>query len=161
VIVKQGGNPRYNFNRRPLPPIAYNMTELIYASKTKRLINFLVDSILILIIFLALLYLAARLILESGIPSYLEIGRSYSIEPFFLFIMFSYYLIFEGIFETTPGKLITKTKIIKHNGEKVRFGDLILRTLIRIIPFDPFSFLTKDSYGWHDKLSKTRIINNN
>jgi len=38
-------------------------------------------------------------------------------------------------------------------------NDIAQRTLCRLIPFDALSFLFNDSVGWHDTLSKTRIVN--
>ena len=80
-------------------------------------------------------------------------------EYFFAFvIMSSYYIFFESIFNQTPGKMITKTKVVTEKGEKPTFENILTRTLCRFIPFEAFSFLGADAIGWHDSLSKTRVI---
>jgi hypothetical protein len=38
-------------------------------------------------------------------------------------------------------------------------GQIVKRSLIRLIPFEPFSFLfRKQAIGWHDKWSDTRVV---
>lgn len=83
--------------------------------------------------------------------------------PFFtilaLVVLFLYYFIFEGILGKTPGKFITKTKVVTIDGRKPDFQETFIRTICRLIPFDAFSFLGGNGYGWHDSLSKTRVVN--
>ncbi len=68
-----------------------------------------------------------------------------------------YYVIMEIKFQKTVGKFITKTKVVKMDGEKPENEDIIARTFYRLIPFDWVSFLfTKN--GFHDYLSKTKVV---
>jgi uncharacterized RDD family membrane protein YckC len=60
-------------------------------------------------------------------------------------------------FQKTIGKFITKTKVVKLNGEKPESSDIISRTFCRLIPFDRVSFLFMKN-GIHDFLSKTKVI---
>ena len=53
--------------------------------------------------------------------------------------------------------MITKTKVVDKNGNKPTIGRLILRTLIRLIPIDLFTFLL-GNLGLHDLISKTTVI---
>ena len=69
----------------------------------------------------------------------------------------SYYTIMEMKFRKTIGKFITKTKVVKLNGENPNKFDIISRTLYRLIPFDQLSFLFVKN-GIHDFLSKTKVI---
>jgi uncharacterized RDD family membrane protein YckC len=71
---------------------------------------------------------------------------------------FLYYVIFEAIWQRTPGKFITGTKVITVEGRKPSIGTIAKRTLIRFIPFEAFSFLGERVYGWHDKWSGTYVI---
>jgi uncharacterized RDD family membrane protein YckC len=68
-----------------------------------------------------------------------------------------YYAIMEIKFQKTVGKFITKTKVVKMNGERPENSDIITRTFCRLIPLDRISFLfTKN--GIHDSLSKTKVV---
>jgi uncharacterized RDD family membrane protein YckC len=71
---------------------------------------------------------------------------------------FIYYPVFEGIFGRTPGKWITNTKVVNNDGTKPEMSAILIRTLCRFIPLEPFSFLGSEPVGWHDTLSKTRVV---
>ena len=68
-----------------------------------------------------------------------------------------YYAIMEIKFQKTIGKFITKTKVVKMNGERPENSDIISRTFCRLIPFDRISFLFVKN-GIHDFLSKTKVV---
>jgi uncharacterized RDD family membrane protein YckC len=68
------------------------------------------------------------------------------------------YVLPEAAFGRTFGKLCTGTKVIDLRGGKPSFGQVIGRTAIRFVPFDPFSFVWGDASGWHDTWSKTRVV---
>lgn len=72
----------------------------------------------------------------------------------------AYYAIMEIKFQKTIGKFVTKTKVVKMNGEKPTDGDIITRTFCRLIPFDRLSFLFVKN-GIHDFLSKTKVVKDN
>jgi len=130
-----------------------------YASRTKRLLNWIIDTLTILILWVALLFLVVRLIPILGITDWLETGKKYDLSLSFFILFLLYYIIFEGIFKTSIGKIITRTRIIRLNGNRIRFYDAIIRTLSRLIPFEQFSFLSENPVGLHDSYSNTRIIN--
>jgi len=85
------------------------------------------------------------------------------IDPFVEWIIglsyvFLYYFIFEAIWQRTPGKFVTGTKVITCDGAKPKAGTIALRTLIRFVPFQALSFLGHKVYGWHDSWSGTYVI---
>ena len=71
----------------------------------------------------------------------------------------SYFIILEYKIGRTIGKYITKTKVVTEIGEQPNLKSIIIRTFCRLIPFDSLSFLFKDGEGWHDTISKTKVIN--
>jgi uncharacterized RDD family membrane protein YckC len=52
----------------------------------------------------------------------------------------------------------TKTLVVKHNGGK-KPKKYTIRTLVRFIPVEIFSFFNSNSRGWHDTLSVTYVVN--
>jgi uncharacterized RDD family membrane protein YckC len=70
-----------------------------------------------------------------------------------------YYSLFEFSTGRTLGKFITRTKVIMENGDKPDFKTIFIRSLCRFIPFEPFSFLGSENTGWHDRFSKTLVVN--
>ena len=77
---------------------------------------------------------------------------------FGLTTMFAYYIVLEGYFGVTIGKLVTGTRVVSKDGGQPSFGAIVGRTFARFVPFEPFSFLGGSSSGWHDTWSGTRVI---
>lgn len=70
-----------------------------------------------------------------------------------------YYTLFEGLLGKTPGKLITRTRVVNSNEQPISMGQAFGRSLLRLIPFEPLSFLgSEQPRGWHDRLSNTRVV---
>jgi uncharacterized RDD family membrane protein YckC len=78
--------------------------------------------------------------------------------PISLGVMIAYYIGLEAIAGRTVGKLITGTRVVRFDGHRPHFPQIIGRTAARFIPFEPFSFLGGSGYGWHDSLSGTRVV---
>ncbi|WP_044399380.1 RDD family protein [Lacinutrix sp. Hel_I_90] len=112
-----------------------------------RFLNFSLDSIIWFV-------LAATLTFPLSANNGTQMLPGYVI----MFITYiGYYGIMENRFQKTLGKFITKTKVVKLNGEKPESSAIITRTFCRLIPFDRLSFLfTKN--GIHDLLSKTKVV---
>ena len=120
-----------------------------------RFVNFLID----FFVWLVLAFIIA-LIIGLFIPP-TERGMISLIGCILIFGTFiAYYAIMEIKFQKTIGKFVTKTKVVKMNGEKPTDGDIITRTFCRLIPFDRLSFLFVKN-GIHDFLSKTKVIKDN
>jgi uncharacterized RDD family membrane protein YckC len=131
------------------------------ASTFKRIINSVVDMTTFFIIWIILSVVLMILGFNKEYTD--ETRESLPIAPFIILIptFWGYYIITEYFFQKTLGKLITKTKVISTKTfEKPTLLQIIGRTLSRSIPFEYFSFFASTE-GFHDKLSKTRVININ
>ncbi|MCX6316349.1 MAG: RDD family protein [Bacteroidetes bacterium] len=74
---------------------------------------------------------------------------------FFNYII--YYTFCEAAFKGyTLGKLITGTRAIKQDGNKLSLKDALLRTLSRLVPFEAFSAL--GGTPWHDTWTGTTVV---
>ncbi len=118
-----------------------------------RLLNFIIDSFAFLIVFLILAYIFG-LFFNTDNPLIIKTAG------FILLIVafFGYYVFMEYKYQKTIGKLITKTKVLRIDGEKAQLGDIITRTFCRLIPFDRLSYIFTIN-GLHDRLSFTTVIN--
>lgn len=119
------------------------------ASVGIRFVNYILDRIFIFIFVVLVSFLGSFVLKEDA----LEI---ISILVFFI----GYDLFFEGIWQKTPAKWITKTKVVMNDGSKPNLLHILGRTLARHIPFEPFSFIA-GPIGWHDSLSKTMVVPSN
>jgi hypothetical protein len=114
---------------------------------TTRLINFIVDTIIWLIIAAILTY-----------PLNAHDGNQMLLGYVILLLSYiGYYTLMETKYQKTIGKFITKTTVVTNDGAKPEVGDIVRRTFCRLIPFDRVSFLYTQN-GFHDRLSDTTII---
>lgn len=110
-------------------------------TKGTRIINYLIDIIVISIL--------------SGVLNML----SHFVRPLMVYyvVYLSYYFLFEYFRGQTLGKMITNTIIVDINNSKPGLMKILYRTILRLNPFDAFSYLFGQEQGGHDLLSKTRL----
>jgi uncharacterized RDD family membrane protein YckC len=76
-------------------------------------------------------------------------------------IIFSvlYWPVFELVFNKTPGKWLTSTRVVAEDGGRPNGKQILIRSLVRWIPFEALSFVRKRRpVGWHDRWSGTRVV---
>lgn len=112
-----------------------------------RFLNFVIDLLVCLFIIFVLVYS-----LNVLVNKHMLVG---SFIVFATYIL--YYVIFEIRFQRTLGKMLTKTKVVTINEEVPSFTDIIIRSVLRIFPFDGFTFLLMPN-GLHDRLSNTKVV---
>jgi uncharacterized RDD family membrane protein YckC len=129
-----------------------------HATSKTRVINYALDQ---LFIFIIMMIFGVGIIIFFGINSeiynFIFVNNIASIIITLIITIF-YYVIFEFAFGKSPAKFITHTKVLTVNGKKPDFTAIIIRTLCRFIPFEPFTFLESNTSGWHDTLSNTIVI---
>lgn len=123
------------------------------ATTTQRFFNLLLDLVFIMV-FSGLVAVVLDLL---GLMGYLDEVRD---NVYGFIIMMMYYVPQEAIFGRTMGKLVTRTKVVDLNGNKISFMKALGRTLCRFVPFEGFTFLGGKGrpHGLHDKLPKTKVI---
>lgn len=121
-----------------------------------RFYNFMIDSVVFSII---------AVLIASILVRYHPAFKVYSpqnnrILAFILY--FLYYFLFEIAFSSTPGKFITKTKVADNlTFSRPSILKIFIRTICRFIPFEALTiFFDENNLTWHDKISKTTVINN-
>ena len=121
------------------------------ASAGKRFANYIID----LIGFFAFAFIVGIILGLLGLTGLI---KDINETVFGILLIFIYYNLFEMMFAQTPGKFITRTKVITEDGQRPDASVILRRSACRLIPFEAFSFLGKDR-GWHDTISKTRVVN--
>jgi uncharacterized RDD family membrane protein YckC len=146
------------------PPVAHDIAidreqrtvgELEIASNGLRFLNLLIDFVGITIAGGVLGFGIGILQAVKVVDKSLLDGAGSSV--FGLVVDFAYYVLLEWLTGRTLGKLLTGTKVVRTDGRPPRLGQVVGRTLVRLIPFEPFSFFGKLA-GWHDGLSGTRVV---
>jgi len=121
-----------------------------------RLGNDIFDHVLIIPITFAIVIVAVALgFVKTDYFENMDSASDYALS-FILFLL--YYFVFEIVWQRTLGKFITGTKVITADGKKPTLNAIAIRTLIRFVPFEAFSFLGERVYGWHDRWSGTYVI---
>lgn len=122
------------------------------ASRGTRLVNSLVDSVAntLLSSVMGFFYGLTRLPVDPMLGAVVVLSIT-------VFATIGYHVFFEYFFNKTPAKWLTHTRVVRVDGGRPRFLQIVGRTLARYVPFEPLSFLSR-TVGWHDRWSGTRVI---
>jgi uncharacterized RDD family membrane protein YckC len=145
-----------NFNPYQAPKANLEMIEppgeIVPVGKGKRFATYLIDYLCIYATIFIFGFLVTLIFGQAGLNAVLAINDIVLSLTFY----FVYYVFFEGIWARTPAKLILGTVVVTEEGTKPSLRAVLIRTLSRFVPFEPFSFLGER--GWHDGFSKTHVI---
>jgi uncharacterized RDD family membrane protein YckC len=134
---------------------------LIRASQNQRFLNLLVDiAVFYGCSFVAGILFSILLVMSNPgqSPAQFEAAIDTWSRPISIFTYFAYYIGMESLFSVTLGKLVTGTRVVRKDGRTASFGQIVGRSVARIIPFEAFSFLGSSAGGWHDSLSGTMVV---
>ncbi len=149
-----------------VPALALPATEFRPATQGKRFANLLIDKVLTSILSAGVGFMLGVVYAGNKASQGVEITQA---DEEFLNLVstllgfavyFAYYIGMEGLFNTTIGKWATGTRVVNADGGAPSFGQVVGRTFARLIPFEAFSFFGGQGrpVGWHDSLSKTRVV---
>lgn len=135
------------------------------ASSGQRFLNLLIDGILIQYALAFITGIVMGMVLMVLAPGFAAdfLGRQEAVG----FLLTSYALMFFNFitYHTvcerfckgyTLGKRITGTKAVKWDGSPLTLKDAFLRSLSRMVPFEPFSAL--GGAPWHDTWTGTTVV---
>jgi uncharacterized RDD family membrane protein YckC len=136
------------------------------ASTGQRFLNFLIDQILMQYgLSYATGYVLAKIMvaISPQLAYDLFVARANSFDvllgAYLLGILnfLVYYTFCEKVFRGyTLGKLVTGTRAIREDGQELSFKNAILRSLSRLVPFEPFSAF--GGHPWHDAWTGTMVV---
>ena len=140
----------------------FMITDDLLASKGQRFLNMIID---LFIVYVLTMGIGAAINILGEVTGNFKLSEwiiSLTLVENILFgvvVLFFYYLIMETYLSRTFGKYFTKTIVVKPNGTKPKLKSTVIRTLVRLIPIEAFTFLNDDARGWHDTLSVTYVVN--
>lgn len=123
---------------------------------TKRLANLFIDSAFFVIIMVVVGFVLAVLIPETD--ETMETSNPLVDQLVGSLLLVGYYIVFEGWLGKTPGKMITRTKVISEEGQRPSLKAIVGRNLVRLIPFDALTFIATTPTGLHDRLTHTKVV---
>jgi hypothetical protein len=121
------------------------------ATRGQRFFNLVGDSVCCILVFSLLFRIFPRLSVGGGDNTGLYV-MMYACRSV-------YYVFFEALFGATPAKFLSETRTLNVDGSVPGFGKIVLRTLCRFVPFEPFSFFGEKG-GWHDRWTDTVVVRN-
>jgi uncharacterized RDD family membrane protein YckC len=139
----------------------FTITDDLLASKGERFLNFIIDLLIIYIIavcIVATINVIGDVTDSYGVSNWVKSLSLIENLFFGLIILFFYYAFTEMYFSRTFAKYFTKTMVVRVDGSKPNTKNFMIRTVSRLNPIDPFSFLGKSERGLHDTLSATYVV---
>ena len=131
------------------------------ATRAQRLVNFLMDGLVCALLWYPVGYLISAMLYRFGADLFSALNEPTAawITAFVLLLVVAagYHITVETATRgRSLGKWITGTIAVRDDGEPVTARDAAVRSLLRLIPLDPFSALA--GRPWHDRFSKTRVV---
>ncbi len=124
------------------------------APSGRRFVNFIIDFIIVYII----KFIIGILIGIATLFVYIDVSLVFIAYLFGLPTYVLYYTLMEFFANgKTIGKLITRTRAVRIDGQKLTFTQAFGRSISRLIPIDPVSAIISDR-PWHDSIPKTMVI---
>lgn len=135
-------------------------TLYVSASSSQRLFHLIVDLLVTVLVFSTLF---STLVIRSesyrALINFIAqfIGDRPALLINIAILRLIYYVFYEAIFQASPAKFLTETRVIDEDGNPINLKTSITRTVSRFVPFEAFSFVFSHT-GWHDKWSKTTVV---
>ena len=132
---------------------------LVETSKWTRFFHHLMDNITIVLVISPIVIGVVRIpSLQDFLNSF---SNSFGERPVLVLIIaicrVIYYFSFEATLGVTSAKLLSETRVVDEDGNKPSVGKIAVRTLLRIVPFEAFTFFMHS--GLHDRSSQTYVVN--
>lgn len=136
------------------------------ASIGQRLANYIIDAIVFYFFIFLFSIIAGVSLAASGAVDEMSteaevqsaMGGIFLLYLVVFAVLFAYYTLLEGSKGKTIGKMVTKTRVIRDDGEPMTHGKAFLRTLCRLVPFEFISVFFGNGTMWHDSWTGTRVV---
>ncbi len=113
-----------------------------------RIRHFAVDLVLILVLYFSLVIVFIE---------YRDSWGQYNLIILAL-VQFAYFSLFELVTGRTPGKFFNRTKVVSTDGSKPNVSQILIRSLVRYIPFEFITIFTLYNRCLHDMFSQTWVV---
>ena len=133
---------------------------LVLATTGQRFANHLID---LVVYDLVRLFIINPLVISGNAIMYSTFSNStviMLINQLFFFVFYtSFIFLQEAIFKgKSIGKFVTGTRAVTMDGSFISTKTALLRSLSRIVPFEPFSALGNPPRPWHDRWTHSYVI---
>lgn len=135
-----------------------NIDIIALAKWPKRLFNRLIDLFVMVLLFLPFSrwIIHTEFVIKLGHVVENEFLSRVIVYLFVCILQLIYYFTFESVFQATPGKLLSGTRVVTEEGGKPGTKQIFIRSVTRLVPFEAFSIFGQ---MWHDTWSDTYVVN--
>lgn len=133
--------------------------QLTQAGSGKRFANYLIDYVSFYVLMYLLSYVLVEVSYELAVILY---GEGYDLLGNLLtLLLYGMYMgLIEAMFKgRSLGKIMTGTVAVNEDGSRISGQTALLRGLCRAVPFNALSALGSRCYPWHDRWTKTYVVN--
>jgi uncharacterized RDD family membrane protein YckC len=133
----------------------------VFAPKGVRILNMFIDTVVCCIL-LGLVYLTILLLykyadMQGLMLWYIEMG-AFTKLVIAVFVTGLYYFLMENYTGATIGKFATGSRVVDAYGQRPTSKAILIRTLVRLMPIEVFTFVGEGATGLHDSASNTYVI---
>lgn len=131
------------------------------ATRGKRFANYIIDGIVTTLLTVAVMMLNLHLEGNNNLKTLEDWIPVFNSVPFQIYgygAIIIYYGLMESVVYRSFAKYITATRVVMRDGTEPDAIAILIRTVCRLIPFEFISFLGLQPVGWHDRLSKTVVV---
>lgn len=134
--------------------------QLQQASSGKRFANYLIDLISFYVFMYFFSYVLVEVSFDLALLIYGDDGGFNLAGRLITLVFYGMYMgLIEAIFKgRSLGKLITGTVAVNMDGSRISGATALTRGLSRAVPFNAFSALGSPCYPWHDRWTKTWVV---
>ncbi len=135
-------------------------TSYTRANTSKRLGNYLIDLVSYYVFIFAVSFLAGTIAPETTAQFFEGVDNNSIADRIVTLIFYALYLgAMEAFFKgKTLGKFITKTRAVNEDGSQITTSTAFARGFSRAVPFCAFSALGTPCNPWHDRWTKTYVV---
>lgn len=133
----------------------------VTASLSRRFFHLCVDILVTILIFSFVISSIAHLPSKNEFALKMTdfFNSEFAIYVLFFCWRFFYYFTYETLFQITPAKILTESRVIDVESKQMTSGQIAVRTISRFIPFEAFTFF--GTKGFHDSFSNTTVVPEN
>jgi uncharacterized RDD family membrane protein YckC len=128
--------------------------EIIMVGAGRRFLNYIIDLVSYQVVKFSIVFVSVALL---G-PDIVIVTHPILAFVFGISVMVTYYIVMESVFQKTIGKMVTGTVVVDEYGKIPSTRQVMMRSFIRLVPFEAFSCFGDRSYGWHDRWSETFVV---
>ena len=139
----------------------FTITADLLASREQRFMNFIIDFLIIYIIWISIgstLIIIGEITSIYALSNWAESTTTFEKLIFWLILLFIYYFLTETYYSRTFAKYFSKTIVVTKNGLRPSKKQILIRTLCRFIPLEGLTFFGKNTKGLHDFFSDTYVV---